>query len=139
MGMREEVEVISAVCENKDIHVLFENNVDYMMQSCGDVWDFVKEYYNETRQVPPSDLLQTRFRDFDTVENPSPTIYAVNRLKETFLDESLRTTVRKAAQFLQDNQSGKALNTMSTDISSLARITARVRDLDVTDIEDALQ
>jgi hypothetical protein len=62
MGMREEVEVISSVCENKDIHVLFENNVDYMMQSCGDVWDFVKEYYNETRQVPPSDLLQTRFR-----------------------------------------------------------------------------
>jgi replicative DNA helicase len=139
MGMREEVEVISAVCENKDIHVLFENNVDYMMQSCGDVWDFVKEYYNETRQVPPTDLLQTRFRDFDTIENPSPTIYAVNRLKETFLDESLRTTVRKAAQFLQDNQSGKALNTMSSDISSLARITARVRDLDVTDVEDALQ
>lgn len=139
MGMREEVEVISSVCENKDIHVLFENNVDYMMQSCGDVWDFVKEYYNETRQVPPSDLLQTRFRDFDTVQDPSPTIYAVNRLKETFLDESLRTTVRKAAQFLQDNQSGKALNTMSADISSLARITARVRDLDVTDVDDALQ
>ena len=124
--MREEVEVISSVCENKDIHVLFENNVDYMMQSCGDVWDFVKEYYNETRQVPPTDLLQTRFRDFDTVQDPAPTIYAVNRLKETFLDESLRTTVRKAAQFLQDNQSGKALNTMSADISSLARITARV-------------
>ena len=56
--MREEVEVISAVCENKDIHILFENNVDYMMQSCGDVWDFVKEYYNETRQVPPSDLAE---------------------------------------------------------------------------------
>ena len=28
---------------------------------------------------------------------------------------------------------------MSADISSLARITARVRDLDVTDVDDALQ
>lgn len=139
MGMREEVEVLSAVCENKDIHVLFENNVDSMMQSCGDVWAFVKDYYNETRQVPPADLLVTRFRDFDVVQNPGPTIYAINRLKETFLDESLRSTVRKAAQFLQDNQSSKALNAMTADISSLARITARVRDLDVTDVEDALQ
>ena len=137
MGMREEVEVLSAVCENKDIHVLFENNVDYLMQSCGDVWDFVKEYYNETRQVPTTDLLTTRFRDFETVQ-AGPTIYHINRLKETFLDESLRSTVRKAAQHLQDNQSSKALSTMSTEISALSRITAKVRDLDVTDVEDAL-
>ena len=30
MGMREEVEAISAVCSNKDIHVMYENNVDIM-------------------------------------------------------------------------------------------------------------
>ena len=46
MPMREEIEVISAVCKNKDIHVLFEHSVDPMMRSCGDVWDFVKDYYN---------------------------------------------------------------------------------------------
>jgi replicative DNA helicase len=137
MGMREEVEVISAVCKNKDIHVLYENNVDSMLKSCADVWDFVKEYYNETKQIPDKDLLATRFRDFEPVDS-GPTIYHVNRLKETFLDDSLRSAVKKAAQLLQDNQSSNALSSLNSDISSISRLTAKVRDIDVTDVEDAL-
>jgi replicative DNA helicase len=137
MGMREEVEVLSAVCKNKDIHVMYENNVDSMLRNCADVWDFVKEYYNETKQIPDTDLLATRFRDFEPVDS-GPTIYHVNRLKETFLDESLRGAVKKAAQLLQDNQSGNALNSLNADISSISRLTARVRDIDVTDIDDAM-
>lgn len=135
--MREEVEVISAVCKNKDIHVLYENNIDSMLKSCADVWDFVKEYYNETKQIPDKDLLATRFRDFEPVD-AGPTIYHVNRLKETFLDDSLRGAVKKAAQLLQDNQSSNALSSLNSDISSISRLTAKVRDIDVTDIDDAL-
>ena len=135
--MREEVEVISAVCKNKDIHVLYENNVDSMLKSCADVWYFVKEYYNETKQIPDKDLLATRFRDFEPVDS-GPTIYHVNRLKETFLDDSLRSAVKKAAQLLQDNQSSNALSSLNSDISSISRLTAKVRDIDVTDVEDAL-
>ncbi len=135
--MREEVEVISAVCKNKDIHVLYENNVDSMLKSCADVWDFVKEYYNETKQIPDKDLLATRFRDFEPVDS-GPTIYHVNRLKETFLDDSLRSAVKKAAQLLQDNQSSNALSSLNSDISSISRLTAKVRDIDVTDVDDAL-
>ena len=135
--MREEVEVISAVCKNKDIHILYENNVDSMLKSCADVWDFVKEYYNETKQIPDKDLLATRFRDFEPVDS-GPTIYHVNRLKETFLDDSLRSAVKKAAQLLQDNQSSNALSSLNSDISSISRLTAKVRDIDVTDVDDAL-
>jgi len=137
MGMREEVEVISAVCKNKDIHILYENNVDSMIKSCADVWDFVKEYYNETKQIPDKDLLATRFRDFEPVD-AGPTIYHVNRLKETFLDDSLRNAVKRAAQLLQDNQSSNALSSLNSDISSISRLTAKVRDIDVTDVDDAL-
>ena len=135
--MREEVEVLSAVCKNKDIHVMYENNVDSMLRNCADVWDFVKEYYNETKQIPDTDLLATRFRDFEPVDS-GPTIYHVNRLKETFLDESLRGAVKKAAQLLQDNQSSNALKSLNADISSISRLTARVRDIDVTDVDDAM-
>lgn len=135
--MREEVEVISAVCKNKDIHVMYENNVDSMLKNCADIWDFIKEYYNETKQVPDENLLATRFRDFEPVDS-GPTIYHVNRLKESFLDESLRMAVKKAAGLLQDNQSSNALSSLNADISSISRLTAKVRDLDLTDIEDAI-
>jgi replicative DNA helicase len=137
MGMREEAEVLSAVCTNKDIHILYENNIDSMMRNCADVWEFVKEYYDETKQIPDKNLLATKFRDFEPVE-AGPTIYHVNRLKETFLDESLRTAVKKAAQLLQDNKSISALSSLNSDISSIARLTAKIRDIDVTDVDDAL-
>jgi len=138
MGMREEAEVISAVCKNKDIHVLFENNIEQVLKSCGDIWDFTKEYYNETRQVPDVNLIATRFRDFDPVETTSPTIYHVNRLKEVYLDESLRGSVKSAAQLLSANEAPKALKELTKDISALAKITAKVRDIDVTDVDDAV-
>jgi len=138
MGMREEAEVITALCKNKDIHVLFENNVENLLLNCGDIWDFTKDYYNETRQVPDISIIVDRFKDFDPVLTTSPTVYAVNRLKETYLDETLRGSVKKAAQLLQGNESSKALTSLTKDIASLSRITAKVRDLDVTDVDDAV-
>lgn len=135
--MREESAVISAVCRNKDIHTLFENNVDSMMTHTADVWDFVKEYYSETKQVPELSMIETRFRDFDPY-GEGPTIYHVNRLKETFLDDSLRSTVRKAAQMINDNESSRALDLLSSDLSKISRSAAKIRDIDVTDIEDTM-
>jgi len=137
MGMREEVAVISAVADNKDIHVLFENNMDFMMKDCADIWEFIKDYYSETKQVPDSDLLATRFRDFDPIDH-GPTIYQVNRLKETFMDESLRNTLRKSADLVQSNETAKALDFINREVSTLSRVTSRVRDIDVTDVDDAI-
>lgn len=137
MPMRDEIEVISAVCKNKDIHLLFEHNVDSMMKNCGDVWEFIKDYYTDTKQVPTADLLETRFRDFESVE-VGPTIYHINKLKESYVDESLRSTLRQSAEFLQNGETSKALDFINTSTSNLSRITAKVRDIDVTDVDDAL-
>ena len=135
--MREEAAVISAVCRNKDIHTLFENNVDSMMTHTADIWDFVKEYYNETKQVPEISIVETRFRDFDP-QGEGPTVYHVNRLKESFLDNSLRSAVRQASQMIQENESSKALDMLSSEISKISRSAAKIKDIDVTDIDDTL-
>lgn len=135
--MREEAAVITAVCNNKDIHVLFENNVDTLFSNTSDIWDFIKEYYNETKQVPSIDLVETRFRDFDP-QGDGPTVYHINRLQETYLEDSLRKSVKKAAQLLQDSQTSRALNELSKDLSDISRNSSRVKDIDVIDVEDTL-
>jgi len=138
MAYLEEVEVISSVCKNKDIHVLFDNNADELIQDCSDVWGFIKDYYDQTRQVPDSDLLATRFRDFDPVDS-GPTIYHVDKLRQAFLDESIRNALRRAASTVNNNESAKALSDLTKDITKMSRIGAKVRDIDVTDVENALQ
>jgi len=133
MGYNEEVEVISSVCRNKDIHVMFDNNADELIHDCADVWGFIKDYYDQTRQVPDAELLTTRFKDFDPVES-GPTVYHIERLRETYLDESLRNTLRRAAKLVNDNESVNALRELSRDVTKMSRIGAKVRDIDVTDV-----
>ena len=138
MAYLEEVEVISSVCKNKDIHVMFDNNADELIQDCADVWGFIKDYYDQTRQVPDSELLATRFRDFEPVDS-GPTVYHIDKLRQAFLDESMRNVLRRAATTVNNNESAKALAELTKDITKMARIGAKVRDIDVTDVENALQ
>ena len=137
MAYREEVEVISALCKNKDIHVMFDGGMDSLIADCKDVWDFIKDYYSSTRQVPDSDLIATRFRDFDPVQ-AGPTIYHIDKLRSAYLDESLRNSVRKAANLIQNNETNKALKELTADISSISRVTSKARDIVITDIDEAV-
>lgn len=137
MAYLEEVEVISSVCKNKDIHVLFDNNADELINDCNDIWGFIKDYYDQTRQIPDAELISTRFRDFEPVDS-GPTIYHVDKLRQAYLDESMRTALRKAASTINNNESAKALSELTRDISKISRIGAKVRDIDVTDVENAL-
>ena len=137
MAYTEEVEVISSVCKNKDIHVLFDNNADELIKDCADVWGFIKDYYDQTRQIPDADLLVTRFKDFDPVDS-GPTVYHVDKLRQAYLDESLRNSLRRAANLVSNNESANALKELSKDITIMSRLGAKVKDIDVTDVDSAL-
>ena len=137
MAYQDEVEVISALCKNKDIHTMFDGGADLLIKDCADIWGFIKDYYSQTKQIPDIDLVATRFRDFDVVD-AGPTIYHIQKLKSAYLDESLRTSVRTAANLIQNNESGKALRQLSSDLSTITTVTSRARDIDVTDIDDAM-
>jgi replicative DNA helicase len=137
MAYLEEVEVISSVCKNKDIHVLFDNNADELIKDCSDVWLFIKDYYDQTREIPDADLVATRFRDFDPVES-GPTVYHMDKLRQAYLDESIRLSLRKTAQMVNEKETTKALQELSKDVAKMARIGAKVRDIDVTDVDNAL-
>jgi hypothetical protein len=68
MAYQDEVEVISALCKNKDIHTMFDGGADLLIKDCADIWGFIKDYYSQTKQIPDIDLVATRFRDFDVVD-----------------------------------------------------------------------
>ena len=137
MAYSDEVEVISALCKNKDIHTMYDSGADQLIQYCEDIWGFIKDYYSQTKQIPDSELVATRFRDFDPVD-AGPTIYHIDKLRSAYLDETMRNTVRKAANLVQNNETAKALKELTSDISTISRVTARSRDIDVTDVDDAI-
>jgi replicative DNA helicase len=133
-----EDKVLSAVLKDKQIHVLLQANVDSLLKTHNDIWTFVKDYYEGNHALPPVKIVQENFSDFNYSEDVGGTKHHLDELRADYLNDSLRTTLRSAAQSLQDGKATDALNVLVNDISNLKKATADIRDLDVADVDDAI-
>jgi len=135
--MNTEAELISAVCKNKDISTILADNSDELFTSHKDIWDGLKSYYYKFRAVPEVGILQDKFKDFETVETKGETGYYLDKLKNEFVGNKLKTIMLQAGSSLKENAPSRVLGTMQTQLATLSRYTSNVKDLDVTDLAAA--
>jgi replicative DNA helicase len=137
--MNLEDKVVSAVLNDKQVHVLLQANVDTMLRTHNDIWGFIRDYYESNQSVPPVKIVKERFSDFDYDSDTASTKHHLDELRSDYLNDSLRVTLRSAAQDLQEGRTVDALNTLVNDAANLKKVTSDIRDLDVSDIDDAIQ
>ena len=133
-----EGKTISAVLNDKQIHVLLQGSVDSLLRTHGDVWEFIRNYYEQNQTVPPSKIVCEQFRDFDYLTDTGSTKHHLEELRAEYLNDNIKIMLRSAANDIQDGKASDALNTLITETANLKRITSTVRDLDVTDIDSAV-
>jgi len=135
--MNTEATLISAVCKNKDISTLLAANVDEIFTSHKDIWEGLKSYYYKFKAVPEVGVLMERFKDFEPVEVKAETGYYLDKLKNEFLSNKLKTIILKSGSMLKEDAASRVLSEMQSQLASLSKFTSNVRDLDVTDAENA--
>lgn len=136
--MNTEATLISAVCKNKDISVLLADNVDEIFTSHKDIWDGLKSYYYKFKSVPEVGILQERFKDFEPDLNvKGETAYYLDKLKNEYLTSRIKNIILKGGSMLKEDAASRVLAQMQTQLSMLTKFTNNVRDLEVTDIENA--
>ena len=135
--MNTEATLISAVCKNKDISTLLADNVDELFTSHKDIWEGLKSYYYKFKAVPEAGVLMERFKDFEPVEVKAETGYYLDKLKNEFLSNKLKTIILKSGSMLKEDAASRVLSEMQSQLASLSKFTSNVRDLDVTDAENA--
>ena len=133
-----EAKVISAVLEDKQIHVLLQANVETLLRSHNDIWNFIRLYSEQNNALPPKELVVEKFRDFVPVSGIGSTKHHLDELQGEYLNDSLKDILRNAASEVQGGQGAKALEELITKTSELKKNTAVIRDIDVTDIESAV-
>ena len=133
-----EAKVISAVLEDKQIHVLLQANIDGLLRSHSDVWNFIKRYAETNGTVPPSSLVVEKFRDFVPVSGVGATKHHLEELQADYLNDSLKDIIRNAASEVQGGQGVRALEELITKTSELKKNTSAIRDIDATDIDSAI-
>ena len=133
-----ESKVISAVLDDKQIHVLLQANVDTLLRTHNDVWNFVRSYFEQNSCVPPVSLVVEKFRDFEPVSGVGATKHHLEELQAAYLSDSLKEMLRDAASNVQSGEAVNALEKLISDTAQLKKDTSVIRDIDVTDIESAV-
>lgn len=132
-----EAEVISAICENKDISTALTAQIDDMFISHADVWEGVKSYYYRHGSVPPADVLVRKFDDFVPEETSGPTDYYVDLLRDSFVRGNIKNYLLDAGKELRSEPSRLVLDKLQSQLSRLSQYTAVAGDIDLSDFESA--
>ena len=133
-----EAKTISAVLNDKQTHVLLQANVDTLLRTHGDVWGFIRNYYEQNQISPPINIVKQQFSDFDYVADTGSTKHHLEELRAEYLNDNLKMMLRSAATDIQEGKASDALDHIITETAKIKRITSTVRDLDATDIDNAV-
>jgi replicative DNA helicase len=133
-----EAKVINAVLKDKQIHVLLQANIDNILRTHSDIWNFVRNYFEHNSSVPPSSLVIEKFRDFEVIDDVGATKHHLEELQHEYLNDSLKDILRSAATEVQNDKGAEALTNLITKTSELKKNTSAVRDIDVIDLDSAI-
>jgi replicative DNA helicase len=133
-----ESKLISAVLQDKQVHVLLQANVDNILRTHNDIWTFIRNYSEANGTVPPTSLVVEKYRDFIPVDGVGATKYHLEELQAEFLNDSLKDVLRSTAADVQSGQGTKALEDLIAKTSELRKNTAVIRDIDATDLDSAV-
>jgi replicative DNA helicase len=133
-----ETKLISAVLQDKQVHVLLQANVDNILRTHNDIWKFIRDYSEMNGTVPPTSRVIEKFRDFIPSTDIGATKYHLEELQAEFLNDSLKDVLRSTAAEVQAGQGTKALEDLITKTSELKKSTSTIRDIDATDLDSAV-
>ena len=133
-----ESKLISAVLKDKQAHVLLQANIDSILRTHGDIWTFIRKYFEANGSTPPVTLVVEKFRDFIPTEEVGATKHHLEELRAEYLTDSLKDIIRSAASNVQSGNGPEALDSLITSTSELKKNTSAIRDIDVTDLDSAV-
>ena len=133
-----ESKLISAVLKDKQAHVLLQANIDSILRTHGDIWTFIRKYFEANGSTPPVTLVVEKFRDFIPTEEVGATKHHLEELRTEYLTDSLKDIIRSAASNVQSGNGPEALDSLITSTSELKKNTSAIRDIDVTDLDSAV-
>ena len=120
------------------MHVLLQANVENLLRTHNDVWNFIRLYFDNNGTVPPVSLVVEKFRDFQPVDGIGATKHHLEELQTEYLNDSLKDILRSAAGEVQGGEGTKALDELITKTSELKKNTSAIRDIDATDLDSAV-
>lgn len=134
--MNKEIAAISALLQDRDMASFLQVSPD-VFDAYGDVYNFVIEYYQKNKDLPPARLIDDKFA-IRLMTDVGSTKHHIEDLRNLYMKRQVRDILRETSEKLQDGQLASAINSMINASSILKKDTSDIRDLDATDVDDAV-
>lgn len=106
-------------------------NVEKSFDLYTNEWDFLTEYYTTHREVPPRDVVEMTFPDFEFYDTDGNVKWYIEELHKWRAKHVLQSIITEAASGIKDTSSFVMINRMQSALAELGRDTRMVRDLDL--------
>jgi replicative DNA helicase len=134
--VNKELTTISALIKDEDMPSFLQAPAD-IFEQYGDVYEFLIDYYQGNRGLPPKNIVERKF-NVKLEDEVGSTRHHVEELRNTHLKKRMREILRETAQKLQDGELISAMSIMVSATSSLKKDTTDIRDVDATDVDSAV-
>lgn len=132
-----ELQTINSVLKNKDIGILYGQNVDELFVSYRDVWESIKAYHSKYHSVPDIEVIQERFPDLESVPVQGSSDYYLESLKSEFISNRMEKILLRAGNELSADSAPLLLEKVQTALAKLNRFSGTSKDLNVMDFDAA--
>lgn len=129
---------LAAVCQNKDVHHIIGEDEKLFGKAYLPVYKFITDYQVRHKAVPSLDLVNEKFPDAELEPVDGTTAYYMTQLKHDFIRLNIEVVKDKIDEaFAVGTPSPQVLEKAQVALAKLGRYTNAVRDLDITDAEQA--
>lgn len=132
---------IKAVLRNKDVGELLSED-PLIFEGYSVVYDFIADYYGKYSSLPTETLLADKFGDdlFDEVpEVDGSTRHYMNELRDSFLRSNIEQVLVTVSRNVDKRPPTEIIDRLASKMSELARFSTRVEDVDIMNIDKALE
>ena len=113
------LQILNRVISTKDISIITDNNltIDYFLEY-EDEYSFIKEHFDNYKNVPDTETFINRFPDFELLEVNESDRYLVDAISEEYLYSKSVPVIKKAAELLKSD-SNEASRYLQSELVNL--------------------
>lgn len=138
--MNHEMELLNAVLETGDMPLALNSNVDRVFEVYGDLWGWIKGYYDKYGQLPEKDKVGRTFSDFDFLNTSGSLQYYIDEAHKVSNTLKLKEGIIDIARELDTHGPDAAMKLMGSLSSKLVKETGKVKDTNlVLDYYDRIE
>lgn len=121
--MRDEIQLINHYINSRDINFLVNNNIDSsFFISTPDIVKWIDEYARRNNSLPTIETVESKFEDFEIIEELDAVPYLVDELKRNKIYVEYRPLLMQSAEMMAEGKVVEAINKMRIDIETITRL-----------------